>query len=187
MPIERPPRAADAVLTIGWIGSPATEHYLQILARPLARLAAERRIRLLVIGGRNVALPGVDVVMQDWSRETEVQSITGIDVGVMPLKNSPWEQGKCGYKLIQYMACAIPVVGSPVGVNSTIVTEGVNGFLAKDEDAWYDALSRLAADAALRAEMGNAGRRRVEDGYCLQRTAPMLVQWFHELIEHGDA
>ncbi len=187
-PAENSSRSGDGVVTIGWIGSPATEHYLQILAAPLARLASERRIRMLVIGGRNVTMPNVEVVIQAWSQESEVQSINRIDVGVMPLQNSAWERGKCGYKLIQYMACGIPVVGSPVGVNSTIVTEGVNGFLAEDEDAWYQALSRLTDDPALRARLGTAGRRRVEERYCLQRTAPMLAGWLHELNnERGDS
>lgn len=180
-PVKYPSRAADAPVTIGWIGSPSTEHYLHALAGPLARLSRERRIRLLVIGGRDISIAGVDVVLQDWSKDTEVESICSIDVGVMPLENSPWEQGKCGYKLIQYMACAIPVVGSPVGVNKTIVTEGLNGFLAHDEEDWYNALSRLAADAALRASMGLAGRQRVEKTYCTKRTAPMLMQWLLEL------
>jgi glycosyltransferase involved in cell wall biosynthesis len=180
-PIARPRRGPEAPVTIGWIGSPATQHYLQLLAGPLARLAQERPIRLLVIGGRDVHLPGVEVVIQPWSAQDEVASICRIDVGVMPLASSPWEQGKCGYKLIQYMACGVPVVGSPVGVNRTIVTEGVDGFLAEDAEAWYQALARLAADADLRARMGDAGRRRVEQHYCVQRTAPMLAGWLREL------
>ena len=172
--------AGDGAITIGWIGSPATQHYLQLLAEPLGRLAREHRIRLLVIGGRDVRLPGVDVEEVRWTEETEVASISRIDIGIMPLRNSPWEQGKCGYKLIQYMACGIPVVGSPIAVNKTIVTDGLNGFLAADDDAWFTALKRLATDAALRAEMGREGRRRVEERYCIQHTAPMLALWLEQ-------
>jgi glycosyltransferase involved in cell wall biosynthesis len=95
----------------------------------------------------------------------------------MPLLDSPWERGKCGYKLIQYMACGLPVVASPVGVNSVIVREGVNGFLASADEEWAVALETLIRDAALRQRMGSAGRQRVEDEYCVQQTAPRLIQW----------
>jgi len=94
----------------------------------------------------------------------------------MPLVDSPWERGKCGFKLIQYMACGLPVVGSPVGVNSEIVEHGVNGFLATDHADWVAALSGLRDDAALRARLGQEGRVKVERQYCLQVTAPRMAE-----------
>src|SRR5258708_20287210 len=81
-----------------------------------------------------------------WSEDTEVESIHKFDVGIMPLKDSPWERGKCGYKLIQCMACGIPVVASPVGVNSQIVAHGTDGFLANDEAVWIEGFSPFAND-----------------------------------------
>ena len=93
----------------------------------------------------------------------------------MPLPDAPWERGKCGYKLIQYMACGKPVVGSPVGVNRQIVSHGVNGFLAESTAQWSDALSRLLGDADLRLRMGAAGRALVEQSYSVQVTAPRLA------------
>ncbi len=166
-----------AVTTIGWIGSPATSHYLQQLARPLQHLARERRLRLLVVGGGDVRLPGVEIESVPWSPTSEVDSISRFDIGVMPLPDSPWERGKCGYKLIQYMACGVPVVASPVGVNRVIVSDGVNGFLATDESDWYDTLRRLAVDTALSKRLGAAGRQRAESEYCVQVTAPRLARW----------
>jgi len=92
----------------------------------------------------------------------------------MPLPDNPWERGKCGFKLIQYMACGKPVVASPVGVNREIVVDGVNGFLASTPKEWVEALLRLKADPELRRAMGEKGRRMVEEKYCLQVTAPRL-------------
>lgn len=180
------PAPESDVLTIGWIGSPATVHYVQQLADPLRRLALKHRVRLLVIGGGEVALPGVEVISQTWSEVTEVESIARLDIGVMPLADSPWERGKCGYKLIQYMACGLPVVASPVGVNTSVVTDGENGFLARDAEGWYQALNRLANDAGLRARFGAAGRARVESDYCLQITVPRLARWL-QLVKQGTA
>jgi glycosyltransferase involved in cell wall biosynthesis len=177
----RPARAPGEPLSVGWIGSPATQRYLQLLGAPLERLAREHPVRLLVIGGRGVRLQGVEVIEVPWSQEGEVAAIGRIDVGVMPLADTPWEQGKCGYKLIQYMACGVPVVGSTVGINASLVTPGVNGSLARDAEEWSLALARLARDPALRAALGDAGRRRVEERYCVQRTAPLLARWLCEI------
>lgn len=176
----------SAPLTIGWIGSPATSRYLARISEPLARLANRRRIRLCLIGTDPLAIPGVEVVSLPWSEATEVEGILDFDIGVMPLADSPWERGKCGYKLIQYMACGLPVVASPVGVNTTLVEPGVNGFLARDAAGWYEALVRLADDAPLRRRMGAAGRERVEKEYCLQVTAPRLAQWLLAAAAKGS-
>ena len=113
-----------------------------------------------------------------WTEATEVASISQFDVGIMPLVDESFERGKCGYKLIQYMACGLPVVASPVGVNRQIVEHGVNGFLAETQEDWALALKTLIADAGLRERMGRAGRDKVEQKFCLQVTEPKLVAWF---------
>jgi hypothetical protein len=92
----------------------------------------------------------------------------------MPLDDTEWERGKCGYKLLQYMAAGRPVVASPVGVNPEIVEPGVTGFLARTPEDWRSALGRLRDDPALRARMGEAGRRRVESAYSLDLAEPRL-------------
>ncbi len=174
------PDRADGSLTVGWMGTPATRRYLDLIAGAFARLGARLggTLRLRVVGAADVRIPGVEVVCVPWHEESEVAELAGFDVGVMPLPDAPWERGKCGYKLIQYMACARPVVASPVGVNVDLVTDGENGFLAADEDAWVEALVRLAADPALRIRLGMAGRRRVEAGYSLQSITPRLIEAF---------
>ncbi len=168
-------RAAERLARIVWIGSPSTVHYLRLLQEPLQRLAQRVPFVLRVIGG-DFALPGVQVECLPWSGDTEVAYITAADVGVMPLLDSPWERGKCGYKLIQYMACGLPVVASDVGVNPEIVRHKENGYLASTPDDWVAALEALLQSPSLRAQLGAQGRRRVEEAYCIQKTGPLMAQ-----------
>jgi glycosyltransferase involved in cell wall biosynthesis len=164
----------NITLRVVWIGSPSTLSYLKILEKPLAQLAGTIPFNLRIIGGGSITMQGVNIEILPWSESTESKAITECDVGVMPLLNTPWEQGKCAYKLIQFMACGLPTVASPVGANSSVIVDGLTGFLADTDDAWVDKLKLLLSDAALRKKMGNAGRERVEAYYCLQQTAPIL-------------
>lgn len=170
----RPTRPTDRPV-IGWIGSPSSIKYLEIVAPELQALAAERPIQLRVVGGQ-FALDGVDVECRPWSENSEVREVQGFDIGIMPLADSPWERGKCGYKLIQYMACGLAVVASPVGVNGQIVSHGVSGYLPTSPQEWLDALRTLCHDPMLRERMGAAGRRVVEARYSLSVTGPRLAR-----------
>jgi glycosyltransferase involved in cell wall biosynthesis len=145
-----------------------------MLAGSLEKLSALFPLRLRAIGGGGVRLPGVEVESLPWSEFEEVSLLQGCDIGVMPLPDTPWERGKCGFKMIQYMACRKPVVASPVGVNREIVIDGFNGFLASTPKEWVDAVLRLKADPELRRVMGEKGRRLVEEKYCLQVAVPRL-------------
>lgn len=159
---------------IVWIGSPSTVKYLVDLQVPLQLLAKRFKFELHVIGGV-VDFPGVEVLCIPWTESTEAALIARCDIGIMPLRDSLWERGKCGYKLIQYMACGLPVVASPVGVNTEIVEHGVNGFLVKDVDEWVEALAALIADPATQESMGLAGRAKTERHYSLKSRALDLV------------
>jgi glycosyltransferase involved in cell wall biosynthesis len=119
------------------------------------------------------AFPGLDLV--EWSEETEVREVQEMDIGIMPLPNEPWTEGKSGYKLVQYMACGLPVVASPVGVNRAIVQEGVTGHLARSESEWRQALAHLIDSPEDRRRMGVAGRRRIQENYSLHVAAPRLI------------
>lgn len=167
-----------------WIGSPSTVQYLSLLSEPLAALAKQQPFSLRVIGGGPLSIPGVDVEILPWSDNTEVAAIGECDVGIMPLLDTPWEQGKCAYKLIQYMACGLPTVASPVGANCEVVVEGETGFLTGTAEAWIDKLGLLLRDAALRQRLGAAGRKRVEAIYCLQQVAPQLVRLLQQAGGH---
>jgi glycosyltransferase involved in cell wall biosynthesis len=164
----------NSALRIVWIGSPSTVKYLIEIAPALKMLAKKFKFTLCVIGA-TLELPGVDVECISWSEESEVDAILRCDIGIMPLRDSPWERGKCGYKLIQYMACGLPVVASPIGVNATIVRDGHNGFLASGENLWVDRLGKLLGDPALRTNLGNIGRIDVEGNYCVQQQGPRIA------------
>ena len=174
------------VFTIGWIGSPSTSTYLGAIAPALAAVCADGRARVVLIGAGDVTLPGVPVELLPWSEETEARDMARFDVGIMPLPDEPWERGKCGFKLIQYMACGMPVVASPVGVNREIVDPSC-GFLATDLREWTRALRALRADPALRREMGVAGRTRVGARYSLELTAPMFLSLIRQEIARHAA
>lgn len=162
--------------TIGWIGQPLTAVYLEVVAEALRWVGGDPSARVRVVGADNVRLAGVRVEHRPWSEAHEVAEIEAFDVGIMPLPQTPWEEGKCGYKLIQYMAAARPVVASPVGVNRDLVRHGVNGYLAETTEEWVDALLRLRSDRDLRARMGLAGRRMVEAHYSVSKVVGRLAQ-----------
>ena len=167
-----------------WIGSPSTVKYLLALADPLATLSKWQPFTLRVIGGGVVTLPGVDVEVITWSAETEADAIGVCDVGIMPLRDTPWEQGKCAYKLIQYMACGLPTVASPIGANRQVVVDAATGFFANTPSAWVEKLEQLLGDPELRERLGQAGRAQVEADYCLQQAAPRLAQLLTALGSH---
>ncbi len=175
------PARGRAAFTVGWIGSPHTARYLHGMREALAEFCRSADARLVVVGAPEFELKGVPVETRAWMEDREVADIQGFDVGIMPLADRPWEQGKCGYKLIQYMACGVPVVASPVGVNSTIVQPGVNGFLAGTPGEWVAALRELQRDRASADRMGEAGRRRVASEYSVQAVGPGLIAKFREL------
>lgn len=175
---------------IGWIGSPATQKYLFDIRHALAQVCAKHDARLLLVGANTQIvdeLAGIPVERVAWSEDTEAATIARMDIGIMPLVDGPWERGKCGYKLIQYMACGLPVVASPVGVNADIVRQGESGYLAADDTAWEDAMQRLVEDPFLRQRMGGAGRERVEREYSLAAQAPRLAAVLHSLLQSDIA
>ena len=168
---------------IGWIGSPATSHYLEQVRQALAETCHGGRARVRLIGARDPQWQDVPYEVAPWSEDGEVAMLKMLDIGIMPLPDTPWERGKCGYKLIQYMACGKAVLASPVGVNRQIVVPEHNGLLAESTQQWVQALQRLLRDAALRQRMGAAGRVLVEQHYCLQVTAPRLIELLRSAVQ----
>jgi glycosyltransferase involved in cell wall biosynthesis len=169
------PNKRGEVFTVGWIGSPSTSVYLSELTQPLARLGQEGLIRFVVVGGHCADIEGVEVVNMPWSEATEVGVINTFDVGVMPLFDDEWARGKCAFKLIQYMACGVPALASPVGANAQVMDDAC-GLLAGGPEAWLDGLRRLRDDVALRKSMGAAARKRVEQFYSLRTMLPIMAE-----------
>ena len=167
-------KLSGSSFTVGWIGSPSTAPYLRLLIEPLKLLARERPVRLIVVGGPAPDIAGVEVIERSWSLEHEVSVIRGFDVGVMPLPNNPWTRGKCAYKLIQCMACAVPVIASKVGANLEVVPTEC-GLLVDSSHEWLEAFRRLASDKLLRERMGIAARKWVEKHYSLRSSLPIFA------------
>lgn len=175
-------RALGEVFTIGWIGSPSTEIFLDELVEPLKRLGVEQALNFLVVGGAfPYEIPGVRVLRIPWSLETEVSLIQKIDVGLMPLSDNEWSWGKCGFKLITYMACGLPVVASEVGANKEIVDDEC-GFLVYTPEEWVEAIRKLRDNPEMRRQMGEVGRRKVCEEYSLEKTSKILRKTLEEVF-----
>jgi glycosyltransferase involved in cell wall biosynthesis len=169
------PVKQNGVLTVGWVGSPTTSVYLTELAKPLEELGREGPVRFLVVGGHSAPIPGVEVVNIPWSEANEVDMINTFDVGVMPLFDDDWARGKCAFKLIQYMACGVPIVASPVGANLEVVTNEC-GLLARSSAEWLASLRKLRDSSVLRLRLGEAGRQHIVENYSLHTAVPKLAE-----------
>lgn len=177
-------RVRGRELVVGWIGSPSTAPYLLELIAPLSALGREGPVRLVVIGGSAPAIANITVEERAWSELTEVSLINSFDIGVMPLPDDDWARGKCAFKLIQYMACGIPVVASPVGANVGVVGSEC-GLLAATEVQWLEAFRVLRDKPRQAAEMGAAGRERIERDYSLRRNLPVLAEVIRTATRQG--
>lgn len=173
--------APQEPIVVGWIGSPSTAKYLAVAAPALQALAGKFDFRLRVVGAE-FSWPGLAIDCRPWSEASEVSAIGDFDIGIMPLTDSPWEHGKCGYKLIQYMACGKPVLASPVGVNRDLVVQDRNGYLAAGSGEWSAAFESLFLHPRQRLAMGSLGRSLVEEKYCLQVSAPRMAQLFDDVL-----
>lgn len=151
--------------TIGWIGAPSTARYAALAVPAIRKLAMRMPIRLVYIGSGPANYENLSPEVRIWSEDTEVADMLEFDVGIMPLPDDPWTRGKCAFKLIQYMACGLPVVASPVGMNNNVVQNGRNGFLASSQEEWLQSLETVGRDITLRSGFGRAGRCLVEQEF----------------------
>jgi glycosyltransferase involved in cell wall biosynthesis len=172
----------NEIFTIGWIGSPSTVAYLTNIIEPLSDLGRECSVKLVVVGGEAPKIPNVTVISYDWNEHTELDLINSFDVGVMPLTDDEWARGKCAFKLIQYMACGVPVIASPVGANVDVVNAEC-GLLASSSLEWLNAFRRLRNEPNTRKKMGIAGRNRIEKQYSLTHNLPILSSVISKVLE----
>jgi glycosyltransferase involved in cell wall biosynthesis len=168
-------------LRIGWIGSPSTEPFLKIIKPVLLKLNVTYPIEFCVIGGKPPDMAEVPLKVIEWSEETEAEEISKFDIGVAPLLDNEYTRGKCGLKVLQYMAAGIPVVASPVGVHLDIIEHGNNGFLAGTDSEWLKYLTLLAGDSELRKNIGQQGRKTVEEKFSLNHMAEQVSVLFKSL------
>jgi glycosyltransferase involved in cell wall biosynthesis len=166
---------------IGWTGSHSTNAYLGLIAPILTELRHKESFRIHIISDRPPACSFPEFSFHAWSANDEIERLLEFDIGVMPLPSTPWEPGKCGLKIIQYMALGIPPVASAVGVNPEILRHGIDGFICNTDREWQQALSRLLRDHELRSEMGRNARMRVEQRYSIQAHVNEIAEIFHSL------
>jgi glycosyltransferase involved in cell wall biosynthesis len=186
--LTRYPNHRDAgtseAIRVAWIGTPVTARFLKPLIPVMERLQSEHpRLSFRFIGaGDGFLRNGLRAETVAWSEQTETDLLSECNIGIMPVPDDEFMRGKCGLKLIQYMACGLPVVASPVGVNRELVEEAKNGFLAANVDEWLEKLDRLVRHSELRLSLGEAGRAKVAGGYTLEHG---FSKWL-EILEEGQ-
>ena len=172
-------KETGAKWTIGWMGSSANLRFLFAVEDPLADFLAQYHdSRLLIVCDRRPSFKKLTCEFVQWSMENEVSLVNRMDVGIMPLDDSELARGKCGFKMLSYMACGIPVIATPVSVNAEILLRDDVGFAAQTPDQWFEALTRLHRDHPLGLRMGNAGRNLVEADYSVTANARLLANIF---------
>jgi len=173
-----PDRATGSPPVVGWIGSHSTAPYLAGITSSLAEAGARSEFTVLAIGGGTEAVDvaGVRVDQRPWQLHREVTDFQSLDVGLYPLGDDEWARGKSGFKAIQYLACGVPFVVSPIGATCDIGVSGLTHLEARTPEAWTEAVHRLVADRALRAAMGDAGRRHALERYSVGRVSKTLAE-----------
>jgi glycosyltransferase involved in cell wall biosynthesis len=175
----------NGLFVIGWTGTSSNFKYFKLIEKPLARfLENHRQARLLVVADRKPAfdsIPQSQLIFEAWTEQAESEILHKIDVGIMPLADDDWGRGKCGFKMLQYMATGIPVVVSNVGMNKEILEKGSCGFGADNDDEWYQCIELLFSRPQLRVDLGKSGRVIVEDNYSMDVVSGKLAEVFHDV------
>ena len=180
--------AEDDPPTIVWIGSPENLVYLEMIRPALARLTGRYpTLKMRVICSRFPDWPEVNVEPIAWSSATEAEALAMAHIGVMPLTDDEWARGKCAFKLLQYMAAALPCVASPVGANTEAVIDGFNGFHARTADEWEQHLELLIRSPELRASFGANGRAHVESRYAMRTYQAQYLELLRRLAAVSGA
>ena len=166
-------------LTIGWIGSWTTLINLNIIKNVIKELAKNHNFNFKIIGAENIyefIINSVNIEYVLWKEENEIKDISSFDIGIMPLYNTVWEQGKCGFKIIQYMSLGIPVVASPVGVNKDIINHGCNGYIAETESNWFNCLDEIITNTNLRESMGKEASKTIKNNFSFDNNCEKLYE-----------
>lgn len=165
-------------LSIGWTGTHSTLRFLEPLWPVLKQLEDQYDNRFVLIANREPKHPLKNLSFVPWSKSSEINDLLLIDIGIMPLEEDVWSEGKCGFKALQYMALGIPAVASPVGVNTRIIQHGQNGYLCNKPEEWFECLSRLMEDLTLRAELGGRGKECVDESYSVRSNSSNFLALF---------
>lgn len=174
----------NGAINIGWSGSFTTIQHFKYAEGFLKKLAEKYpgKISITVIGDSHYQNKTLPVRAYDWNKDEELEKLASFDIGIMPLPDDNWAKGKCGLKGLQYMALGIPTLMSPVGVNTEIIQDGENGYLAGNDEEWIEKISLLIESPDLRKRIGAAGRQTVEERYSFNAWKGKYVSYFEELI-----
>ena len=177
------PQQNQPLVTLGWIGSRPTLFYIERMVSVLNIVRKKYpQTQLKIVSDCFFDCGVMPVIKKPWRYEEVVDDLKSFDIGIMPLTDDKWTKGKCGFKLLQYMAVGLPVVCSPVGVNREMVMNGQNGFWASNADEWIDRLGQLIESPALRARMGESGRKIVFQRYSLKDHADSLINVLSQIV-----
>ncbi len=171
-------KTRNEIVKIGWTGSHSTIKYLDSLRNVIVQLVKTYQLEFIVISIHSPQWNIESLKFIEWNKETEIADLQTIDIGVMPLEVDDWAKGKCGFKALQFMALGKPVVASPVGANTQIIHDGVNGFLASSEKEWVKKLSLLIKNPELRRKLGKEGRKTVIEQYSVEANNDKYLQLF---------
>lgn len=169
------PKRDSGQLVIGWIGSPSTSIYLELLHGVFRQIARRYKVVIKLIGAGNYQIPGVDLVNSDWAIDREVTDLQSFDIGLMPMPDTEWTRGKLGCKMLQYMSVGVPTLASYTSTNEGVICDGINGFLARSVAEWVKKLSLLIEDQALREKIGLNGRKTAEVRFSVEVNAPKFL------------
>ncbi len=173
-------------LVLGWIGSRSTLPYLEAILPILEELHRRHpQTRLKVVADRFPHSASLPIDATPWSEAREAGEVASFDIGLMPLPDNRWTRGKCGLKILQYLAAGVPVVCSPVGVNTSIVRDDLSGYFARNASEWLEHLQRLIAQPELRARLGAWGRKDVEERFSSAAMARQLADHLDRLVGAG--
>ncbi len=182
-PLAEPMRQGDGVELV-WVGSSSTLRGLQVIAPLLEKIGRNvPGVRLKLVCDRFLTLSHLPVFPVLWTEANEAAEIARADIGISWLPDDAWSRGKCGLKVLQYLAAGLPVIANPVGVQIEMVRHGETGILARTPEQWIEAVRRLAEDVELRRRMGRAGRRLVETRYSVAVGAARWIQVLDRLRE----
>ncbi len=175
----------NSKVCIGWSGSITTIQHFEYALPFLKALKSKYKdqIEIKVIGDKNYTNKELGITGIGWDKKDEVKELSSFDIGIMPLPNDEWSSGKCGLKGLQYMALEIPTVMSPVGVNTEIIQDGVNGFLANNQEEWIEKISNLIESVDLRRKIGKLGRESVLTHYSVEANKKSYITSFNQLIK----
>ncbi|MCC2547901.1 glycosyltransferase family 4 protein [Hymenobacter sp. BT175] len=165
-------------LVIGWTGTHSTMKYLDQVVPVLAQLEQHYAFEFRVISNQDPQLPLRSASYRPWRKDTEIADLLTFNIGLMPLEDDPWAKGKCAFKALQYMALGVPALVSPVGMNSEVVTDGLNGYICSTPQQWYEGLEKLLKDHELRTRFGQAARATIEARFSVEANRANFLALF---------